>query len=171
MPLAARSERAHSDNMITAQDGCRLEDLDGRPADGSRHHCGLDCPVTHVMSAPPVFGDPEMSLRSVAETMSADGVGALVLLSPEGPSSIVTERDVVNALALEANADTVWAADVSSDELYTLDASDTVGDAIRLMAGDRVRHLPVCQAGEVVGMVSARDVLATVASLLPVLAR
>jgi signal-transduction protein with cAMP-binding, CBS, and nucleotidyltransferase domain len=118
------------------------------------------------MSAPPVFGDPEMSLRSVAETMSADEVGALVLVSSEGESSIVTERDVVNALALEANADTVWAADVSSGEMYALAATDTVADAIRVMAGDRVRHLPVRQAGEVIGMVSARDVIATVAGVL-----
>ena len=151
--------------MITEQDGVRQDDLDGSP-EGSPHRCGLGCPVTHVMSAPPVFGDPEMSLRSVAETMSADEVGALVLVSSEGESSIVTERDVVNALALEANADTVWAADVSSGEMYALAATDTVADAIRVMAGDRVRHLPVRQAGEVIGMVSARDVIATVAGVL-----
>ena len=165
MPLAASCARAHSGYMITEQDGTRQDDLDGSP-EGSPHSCGLGCPVTHVMSAPPVFGDPEMSLRSVAETMSADEVGALVLISSEGESSIVTERDVVNALALEANADTVWAADVSSGDLYTLEATDTVADAVRLMVGDRVRHLPVRQADKVIGMVSARDVLATVAGVL-----
>jgi len=153
--------------MITAQDGARQEGLEGDMPDEPRHICGLGCPVTHVMATPPVFGDPEMSLRSVAETMSADGVGALVLLSPEGPSSIVTEHDIVNALALDANADNVWAADVSSVELFSLEATDTVADAIRTMAGDGVRHLPVCRGGEVIGMVSGRDVIAAVAHLLP----
>lgn len=167
MPLVARVRWVHSGCMVTAKESRpRQRDLDDQATEGSRHTCGLDCPVTHLMSSPPVFGDPEMSLRSVAETMSADDVGALVLLSPEGPSSIVTERDVVNALALDANADTVWAADVSTGDLYLLEATDTVADAIRLMAGDHVRHLPVRREGEVVGMVSAGDVIAAVAALL-----
>jgi len=167
MPLAAPSAEAQSYHMITAQERERQKVLAGEMPDEARHICGLGWPVTHVMTAPPVFGDPEMSLRSVAETMSADEVGALVLLSPEGPSSIVTEHDIVNALALDANADNVWAADVSSGELLSLDATDTVADAIRIMANDGVRHLPVRQGGDVIGMVSARDVIVAVAHLLP----
>ncbi|HXY45941.1 MAG TPA: CBS domain-containing protein [Acidimicrobiales bacterium] len=153
--------------MITAQETARQDGLEGNASEGARHLCGLGCPVTHVMATPPVFGDPEMSLRAVAETMSADEVGALVLLSPEGPSSIVTEHDIVNALALDANADSVWAADVSSGDLLSLEASATVADAIRLMASEGVRHLPVRREGDVIGMVSSRDVIVAVAHLLP----
>ncbi len=133
---------------------------------GPQHICGLACPITHLMTSPVVFGDPEMTLRSVADTMSSEGVGALVLLKPDGPSSIVTERDVVNAIALDANVDAVWAADVSSVELVSLEATDTIAEAARRMAAEGIRHLPVRRSGEVVGMVSASDVIAAVASLL-----
>lgn len=163
MPLARRSQRAQSGCMTTPAGGAGSGTLGGIADDESAHHCCIGCPVTHVMSAPPVFGQPEMSLRSVAETMSTGGVGALVLLGPDGASGIVTERDVVNALALDANADTVWAADVSSGDLYMLAPSDTIADAIRLMADDRVRHLPVQADGTVIGMVSVRDVIAVLA--------
>jgi signal-transduction protein with cAMP-binding, CBS, and nucleotidyltransferase domain len=138
----------------------------GEAGEEPQHLCGLGCPVTHLMSAPPLFGDPELTLRDVAETMSAEGVGALVLIRPDGPSSIITERDVVNALALSANPDSVWAADVSSIDLVAVDASDTIAEAVRLMAAEGIRHLPVRQSGEVIGMVSSRDVIEVLASLL-----
>ena len=130
------------------------------------HLCGLACPVTHAMTSPPVFGDPEMTLRAVAQTMAGERIGALVLIREDGPSSIVTERDVVDALAAGADPDSEWAVEASSAELLTLDDSDTVADAVRLMVEEGVRHLPVRRSGEIIGMVSARDLLFAVASLL-----
>jgi CBS domain-containing protein len=132
-----------------------------------RHLCGLDCPVTHLMARPPVFGDPEFTLRTVAEIMTRKGVGSLVLLGSDGPSALLTEHDLLFALASGTNLDALWATDVSSLGLLFLDVSDTIADAIKIMAREGVRHLPVRQSGEVVGMVSARDVIALVASLVP----
>jgi len=130
------------------------------------HLCGLGCPVTHAMASPPVFGDPEMTLRAVAQTMTDEGIGALVLIRDDGPSAIVTERDVVAGLALGADPDSEWAVDAGSAELLTLDPTDTVADAIRVMVSENVRHLPVRRSGEIIGMVSARDLLFAVASVL-----
>lgn len=116
-------------------------------------------PVRRLMSRPVVFADGEVTLRDVAGIMAGEGVGAVVLLGPEGPSMLVTERDVVRALADGVDPDVAWGADIASLNLATVDPDDTVLDAARAMVAFHVRHLPVTARGEVVGMVSARDVI------------
>jgi len=111
------------------------------------------------MSRPVVFSDAEVTLRSLAGAMAAQGVGAVVVLGPDGPSMLVTEHDIVVALSHGADPDASWGADAASRELLTADPDDTILDAVRIMAAVNVRHLPVLAGTEVIGMVSARDVL------------
>jgi CBS domain-containing protein len=93
--------------------------------------------------------------------MAGQGVGAVVVLGPEGPASIVTENDIVRALANGADPDSVWTADVAFNPLVALDHASTIAEAIRLMVGDRIRNIPVKAHGEVVGLVTVDDILTT----------
>ena len=120
-------------------------------------------PVRHLMNAPVVFADAETTLRSLAETMAEESVGAVVLLGRGGPTSVVTERDVVEALADGDDPEDTGGAEVASIELIAADPEDTLGDVAKLMVEYNVRHVPVRTGGQVVGMVSARDVLRVVA--------
>lgn len=119
-------------------------------------------PVHRLMTRPVVFADTEMTLRTLAATMAEESVGAVVLLGPDGPSTIVTERDIVEALADGADPDDTWAAEVASLDLVTADPDDTVAEVVRMMVTHDIRHVPVRAYGSVVGMVSARDVLRVV---------
>lgn len=119
-------------------------------------------PVHRLMTRPVVFADAEMTLRTLAATMADEAVGAVVLLGPDGPSTIVTERDIVEALADGADPDDTWAAEVASIDLVAADPDDTVADVVRMMVTHDIRHVPVRAYGSVVGMVSARDVLRAV---------
>jgi signal-transduction protein with cAMP-binding, CBS, and nucleotidyltransferase domain len=94
-----------------------------------------------------------------AQAMAGQKSGAVIVLGPDGPTSIVTERDVVRALADQADPDTVWAADVASSDLTAIDPDTTVAEAVGLMAATQIRHLPVKSNGEVVGMVVDEDIL------------
>jgi len=107
-----------------------------------------------------MFLDPESTLRDAAHSMVGQGVGAVVVLGPDGPTSIVTEKDIVRALANEADPDSVWTADVASDPLVALESASTIAEATRLMVKDRIRYIPTKAHGEVVGLVTVDDILA-----------
>jgi len=113
-----------------------------------------------VMNGPPVFLHPSDTLQVVAEVISREGVGAAIVRGPLGPEGIVTERDIVEALAQGAKPDDVWAVDIASLDLVTVEPSARVRDVIRKMAQYGIRHVPVKADGEILGMVSARDILA-----------
>ncbi|GAA3759973.1 CBS domain-containing protein [Salinactinospora qingdaonensis] len=101
-------------------------------------------------------GDP---LRSVAAAMTHHRIGALVVIEEEAPTGIISERDVVDALAEGGDPDEVWAADMIGTHTLWADPEDSVLHVARLMRGAEVRHIPVSHEGELVGIVSLRDVL------------
>ena len=111
------------------------------------------------MRAVPSFVDPESTLRAAAQVMVAQGNDVVVLLGPEGPSSVVTGRDIVRALAQQADPDTVWVADVASTDLIAVEPSASILDVIRHMAGEHLRQLPVNEKGQVVGLVVSEDII------------
>jgi signal-transduction protein with cAMP-binding, CBS, and nucleotidyltransferase domain len=123
------------------------------------HGCDLLCPVAHLMRGAPPFVDPEDTLRAAAQAMAGQKTGAAILLGPDGPTSIVTEQDIVRALANSADPDTFWVADVASRDLVAIDPETTVVEAVELMAKAHIRHVPVKSHGEVMGMVVAEDIL------------
>ncbi len=124
-----------------------------------KHVCDLLCPIRHLMRGVPPFVDPEDTLRVTAQSMAGQKTGAAIVLGPDGPTSIVTERDIVRALANQADPDTVWAADVASSDLAVIDPDTTVAEAIEIMATKQIRQVPVKSNGEVTGMVVAEDIL------------
>ena len=73
-------------------------------------------PVRTIMSTPVSQVDGQASLREVAEALTSAGVGALVVVDGERTLGVVSERDVVRALAQGGDPDLVWAADVLAPE-------------------------------------------------------
>lgn len=138
------------------------DELDFELLDVSRDDPDLLIPVRYVMSSPVVFGEAEATLRALARTMAEEHVGAVILEGRDGRPVIVTERDVVEALADGADPDDVWAAEVAAVELVAADPEDRLAAVAGTMAKHDIRHMPVRANGSVVGMVSARDVLRAV---------
>ena len=127
--------------------------------DDTFHQCDLLCPVAHVMRGVPAFVDPETTLRAAAQAMEVQGDGVAIVLGPDGPSSIVTERDLVSALARQADPDAVWVADVVRPELFVVEPTMSILDAARGMTSAHIRHVPVRDKGGVVGCVASEDVV------------
>jgi CBS domain-containing protein len=106
----------------------------------------------------PVSVDEKMTLRSLAGTLSALAMGCALVRRGDDWVGIISERDVLTALSGDADPDEVWAADVMTEEIVTVDAGDRVLDAARMMVEKDVRHLVVVDdGGGIVGMVSMRD--------------
>jgi CBS domain-containing protein len=103
--------------------------------------------------------EPTATLRAAAETMVADGLGLLVVVGTNGPTGVLSERDIVVAVAEGLDLEDERVRDHGSVEIVSVDEGATVADAARAMADAQIRHLAVTHDGSVMGVVSVRDVL------------
>jgi CBS domain-containing protein len=105
--------------------------------------------------------EPDVSITEVAKRMVAKDVGAVLVFEDGVLSGILTERDVLRAVADGIGADTL-VRDRMTPHPETLDADDTTEHAAVLMIHGGFRHLPVMEQGEVVGVLSIRDLMRVV---------
>jgi CBS domain-containing protein len=103
-----------------------------------------------------VAGDA--TVNTVAEALDNNDVGA-VIVGLDAFEGIVSERDVVRAVAAHRDTSVLRAADVASKEIVYCDARASIEDAAELMLERYVRHLLVEDGAKVIGIVSARDLL------------
>ncbi|HSF27294.1 MAG TPA: CBS domain-containing protein [Actinomycetes bacterium] len=120
---------------------------------------GPEDPVRSIMVWPVVQVEGRTTLREVSERMRAAGIGAVMVLDRGVGTGIMTERDVVRALAEGGDPDAIWAADVMGVQTLWAKPDDTIGSVAELMRLAEVRHVPVREHGEIVGIVSVRDIL------------
>ena len=97
-------------------------------------------------------------LREAATAMVERGVGAVVVLEGDAIAAILTERDVMKAVAAghDANAPV---ADWMTGHPETIEPEDSTDHAASLMIHGGFRHLPVVAGGKVIGIVSIRDLM------------
>jgi CBS domain-containing protein len=117
--------------------------------------------VGEVMSRNLLTVDPTTDLSDAARQMSDRGVGAALVLSSESVSGILTERDVLRAVATGGVEGTHVAAWMTRDP-ETVDVSESTGQAAAVMIHGGFRHLPVMDGGRPVGIVSIRDLMRVV---------
>jgi CBS domain-containing protein len=99
------------------------------------------------------------SLRAVAMTMNEHGIGAVIVGTSDEVEGIVTERDLVRAMADGVDPTSATARSVASTELVWCEATSTVSDVAEEMLEHYIRHVLVEDDGTLVGMISARDIL------------
>src|SRR3954453_6572376 len=117
--------------------------------------------VGDVMTRRLLTVEPTMPLNEAAGEMHEHGVGAVLVLTGEKVSGILTERDVLRAVATNDVAGTHVAAWMTRDP-ETVEPDDTTALAASIMIHGGFRHLPVCVAGKPVGLVSIRDLMRVV---------
>jgi CBS domain-containing protein len=107
---------------------------------------------------------PDSSVLDVVVALADADVGLLALGEGKHIAGVVSERDVVRALAKGMEPATANAIDIASTKLVWCDASASVADVATEMLEHYVRHVLVEEDGHLVGMVSARDLLGAYAS-------
>ena len=122
-----------------------------------------DDPVRTLMSTPVAWVEPTVSLMELAATLATDAVGAVAVMSGDHFDGVVSERDVVRTLSRGGVLSDVWAADVMTGEPVYVDPDEPILTAAERMLDEGVRHLPVMSEGQVVGVLSVRDVLRVLA--------
>jgi CBS domain-containing protein len=101
---------------------------------------------------------PDMTLADVARALTEGGIGLLVVGDDE-VAGVISERDVVRAVAEGRDVETTKAIDVATTSLVWCDATATLAEVAEEMMEHYVRHILVEESGRLVGIVSARDVL------------
>lgn len=110
----------------------------------------------NVVTAP-----PDTSVRDITRLLRDAGIGAIVISSDRlRVEGIVSERDIVRAIAVSGE-DVLnrTAASLMTRDVVTCSAGDTVAQIMSLMTKGRFRHLPVCEDGALIGIVSIGDVV------------
>jgi CBS domain-containing protein len=98
------------------------------------------------------------TLGEAAAKMAERGVGAVVVLEGERIAAILTERDVMKAVAAGHDG-SASVTDWMTRHPDTIEPGDTTDHAASLMIHGGFRHLPVVEEGKVVGIVSIRDLM------------
>jgi CBS domain-containing protein len=104
---------------------------------------------------------PGDSLSEVAQRMVDRDVGAVLVMEGEELLGILTERDVLRAVAAGIEAETV-VSDWMTRDPETMGPDDTTQHAAVLMIHGGFRHLPLVEGSDVVGMLSIRDLMRVV---------
>jgi CBS domain-containing protein len=100
----------------------------------------------------------DATLGEAAAKMVERGVGAVVVLEGDAIAAILTERDVMKAVAAGQDG-SASATDWMTRHPDTIEPGDTTDHAASLMIHGGFRHLPVVEEGKVVGIVSIRDLM------------
>lgn len=119
----------------------------------------LDRPVRHLVTERLVRVVASLSLRAAAVELDGELVGAVLVDGAEGPFGMLTERDLVRALADGADPDDSRVADYVTDDLLTVDEFTPLWDVLRRMRTNQVRHVVVTRHDEIAGVVSMRAVV------------
>ena len=105
---------------------------------------------------------PEDTVKEAAVLMSRHNIGSLVVInSKKKVVGIVTERDIIDKVnAKDKLASRVRVEDIMSPNVITIDSNSLIDDAVYLMVKHRIKKLPVLDNNELVGIITATDIVA-----------
>lgn len=106
--------------------------------------------------------DQDNTVADALKIMKDKHIGSVVVVEGEKMVGIFTERDFawkIGANTSEGRCNEVKLEDVMTREVITVTPSDTVNTCMALMTDYRIRHLPVLENGELIGIVSIGDIL------------
>jgi CBS domain-containing protein len=120
-----------------------------------------DVAVRHLLTI-----EPTSSLRRAAKSMVDRGVGCAVVIEAEKVAGIVTERDLLRAVANNQRVDDTTVAEVMTREVISGEPAWDLLRAVKTMTDGGFRHLLVMEMDEPVGIVSLRDLMDSMAELV-----
>lgn len=104
---------------------------------------------------------PDLTILEASRELSRYGIGAVVVVGPEGGcAGILSERDITRAIAAHGPAALdLTVTEVMTTEVTTCAPTDTAHELAEVMTARRIRHLPVLDGDQLVGIVSIGDIV------------
>jgi len=103
---------------------------------------------------------PNALVIDAIREMDQRGVGALIVLNEQGLVGVISERDYARRGILKGRrSDETSVAEIMTTELVTVEIGASIDDCMQLMTQERVRHLPVLDGHDLIGIVSIGDLV------------
>lgn len=136
-----------------------MTDYDDDALDDAFTHPGSAL-VESFMNDEIVTAPATATLREAARLLDEAGVGVLVVGTPDAVEGVVSERDILRAVARDTDLDTTVVTEFESRELKWATPTNTVDDVIEEMMEGYIRHVLVAdERGTLVAVASMRDLL------------
>jgi CBS domain-containing protein len=122
--------------------------------------------VDYFMAKRIITVDAEMLVENVAEVMAEKRVGSVIVTSKERPVGIFTERDLLTKFLVEDKSLIAEVGSACSSPLITAPVGMCIHEAAVIMTKNRIKRLPITKDKNLVGMLSARDLVEAYARTL-----
>lgn len=124
--------------------------------------------VKSLMSTNINIFENESTVDKIVQAMSDCDVDSVIVVQSRKPTGIITERDVlVRMLTQGLDPKVVIARAIYTNPLVTIEETETVEEAAKLMDEWKIKHLPVTRNGKIVGMLNYLDIAFNIPELLP----
>jgi len=115
-----------------------------------------------IARKPPITATPDAKIREVARIMAEKKIGLVVIVDKSQPDvavGVVTERDIVRAVAKGLNLEEPVSA-IMSTPVITVEGEEPVWKVAEVMRQHNIRHVVVTRGGRLYGVISIRDLVA-----------
>jgi CBS domain-containing protein len=103
---------------------------------------------------------PEATVYEALELMAEKSAGALLVMTGAEVNGILSERDCVRRVDLEGrNPKDTKVGDIMTSEVISVQVNENLENCMETMLDENIRHLPVYEGTELLGLISVRDVL------------
>jgi CBS domain-containing protein len=119
-----------------------------------------DTQISNLLGGEVVCISPDATIFAAAKALDGASVGAVVIGDLAEVIGIVSERDVIRAVAEQKELESALATSIASTKIVRCETTSTVTEVALQMMDRYVRHVLVEEDGRFVGIVSARDLLA-----------
>jgi CBS domain-containing protein len=122
--------------------------------------------ISEIMTQAAVTDSSEDTLTEACDKMRHAQTSSILIMDGERMIGIVTERDVVKAVAQGLEPKETRVKDLMTTDIVTIGPMTTLKEAAEIMATKWIRHLPIVEGSKVVGMISQRDLTGVLAKAL-----
>jgi signal-transduction protein with cAMP-binding, CBS, and nucleotidyltransferase domain len=120
--------------------------------------------VKDVMTKALISVDPVTSLYQISKLMEQGGMGSILVKKDGIPSGIITDRDFAIKIAAHGVSMDTSVEKIATFPLQTINFTDSILDAAKIMSDKKIRKLAVIEEGKVVGIITSTDLVNQLAS-------
>jgi signal-transduction protein with cAMP-binding, CBS, and nucleotidyltransferase domain len=116
--------------------------------------------ISDYMTSPVSSIDAESFVKEAAQIMHTKHIGSIFINKNDKFIGIITENDLLRkVVAANLDSETTKVTEIMTEPLVTLDCFEPIAKANQLMAQKKIRHLGVTKNGEIIGVLSVKDLV------------